>query len=364
MEKSTTTSGSRKPKRSSANSILLLILIAGLLLGNIWRESRGLNGLVECRLPSAAGNNHTVTANSYAVDEMERLRRLAKYFQTYRYIPPAPRYEALDPIPSKACGSGPDFEPWWKLDTKQRSRLNEDRKIYEIFFKDDFPDHKGTYLELGAYNGMDESNSRFFDVCLGWKGLLIEGNPVVYPRTIESRPYAHKMSLAPSCSAEYEAVNKTIPFFKQKWTNGGLVGHAKAYTTNKTSIVHVPCAPLSPILQDVFANDNDDDDDETNHTTRSLPTLDFFSLDVEGSEALVLSTIDFRAVQINIFLIEVFNAFCKDNNCEVRRRVRAKLQAEGYKRYEGLVIQSDVYVHPSSPFQVPLWATKSKNPVG
>ena len=272
------------------------------------------------------------------------MKRFWKYSQTYRYIPPASRYDYI-PVPAKECGAGPDFDPWWKLSGKDRSRLGEDKFIYETFFKNQNNNFTGTYVELGAYNGRIESNTRFFDLCLGWKGLLIEGNPENYEKTIFNRPYAHKMSLAPSCSAEYEAVNKTIQFYRYPMTNVGLVGHAKTYEKKPT--VDVPCGPLSPIFEDVFAEDTE------NGAGSLLPTLDFFSLDVEGAEMLVLSTIDFQAVRINILMIEIDNDHCTGAQCQVRKDVRAKMEAEGYKRYERLVHASDIYVHPESPFQIP-----------
>jgi hypothetical protein len=46
----------------------------------------------------------------------------------------------------------------------------------------------GTYIELGAYDGVQERNTRFFDGCLGWDGLLLEANPRIYQRTMGTRP--------------------------------------------------------------------------------------------------------------------------------------------------------------------------------
>lgn len=289
--------------------------------------------------------------------ENDKMKRWIKYSKKYRYISPASRDDYAQPVPIKQCGTGPDYAPWFQLDIKERSRFHEDKIIYELLFKNSTTtsatttrsgggDSGGTYLELGAFNGVQESNTRFFDDCLGWKGLLIEANPGIYQETIENRPFAHKMSFAPSCSAE-----STVPFHRVKWTNGGLQGYAVAYNNSKAKpTVDVPCGPLSPVLADIFADDHWD-----NNTTTApvLPTLDFFSLDVEGAEALVLSTIDFQAIRINVLMIEIQNSFCTDNNCEVRRQVRAKMALEGYQRYEGLVRASDVYVHPESRFQIP-----------
>jgi len=263
--------------------------------------------------------------------------RLLKYFLKYRYIPPATKFEWVSPyLRGTECGEGPDFEPWFSQGVEQRSRLEEDRIIYESFFKG--KDIKnGTYIELGGYDGRTESNSHFFEKCLGWKGLLIEGNPENYHKLVTNRRYAHKMSFAPSCDAAYEAENKTVEFYWYPMTNVGLLGSATTYEGKQT--VSVPCGPLSPVVEDIFQ--------EGEH-------INFFSLDVEGAEMMVLNTINFKKVNIDILMIEVENQNCKKNvDCVVRNQVRAKMEEEGYVRYEDFVHASDVYVHPNSPFQMP-----------
>jgi hypothetical protein len=52
---------------------------------------------------------------------------------------------------------------------------------------------KGTYIELGAFDGKTESNTIFFDKCLGWEGLLIEGQSDSYEKVILNRPHAVKL---------------------------------------------------------------------------------------------------------------------------------------------------------------------------
>ena len=213
--------------------------------------------------------------------------------------------------------------------------MNEDKIVYEKLFKDkNHSSSPPTFLELGAFDGKRESNTRFFEVCLGWKGLLIEGNPRKYQELVTNRPGAHRMSFAPSCDATIHD-NQTVAFHDFPWTNAGMEGHALGYKGDRT--VDVPCGKLGPVLQDIFPNKE---------------PISFFSLDVEGAEVLVLNTIDFSKVMIEVMMIEIKNAFCKDNSCETRQQIRAKMKQEGYQRYEGLVAASDVYVHPNSRFQI------------
>jgi hypothetical protein len=269
-----------------------------------------------------------------ARDLLQDAARKVKYVNTYNYSLP------VGPIssPASECGKSPDFEDFFKLSLKERSRFNEDKIVYETLFKNKMNGNDtGTYVELGAFQGRTESNSAFFDLCLGWKGLLIEGNPVHYSTLVQNRPHAHKMSFAPSCDAQFEAINKTVEFHAKRFTNAGLRGQAKAY--DGTSTVPVPCGPFGPVLQDVFEEEQ---------------RIMFFSLDVEGAELMVLDTINFDKIIIEVMMIEVENSFCrKKTTCETRDRVRAKMTALGYQRYEGVVRASDIHVHPRSRFQMP-----------
>jgi hypothetical protein len=263
-----------------------------------------------------------------------QVTRMTKYNTSYHYHPP----EAPIPFPTQECGQAPDFGDFFKLNNRVRSRLNEDKIVYEILFKKIIDSSiKGTFVELGAFDGSIESNSMFFERCLGWKGLLIEGNPENFKKVLANRPLSHRMSFAPSCDAEYEMVNKTVQFYRYPMTNVGLVGSAKTYEGKPT--VDVPCGPLGPVLQDVFEEEQ---------------RIAFFSLDVEGAEPMVLETIDFDSKQIiiEVLMIEVENDNCR-RLCETRDKVRAKMAKHGYQRYEKVVQKSDIYIHPQSRFQMP-----------
>uniref|UniRef100_A0A7S3V498 Methyltransferase FkbM domain-containing protein n=2 Tax=Chaetoceros debilis TaxID=122233 RepID=A0A7S3V498_9STRA len=266
---------------------------------------------------------------------------IALYESDYNYKPPENSFDL--PVDNtvfahmKECGYGPDFGKYFTLNDSRRSNTNEDKKIYERFFKKrieegDFNGRGGTFIELGAFDGLHETNSRFYEACLGWEGLLIEGNPVVYEALLANRPSAHRMSLAPSCKEK----GGRVQFADVAVTNAGLPGHAKDYDKRKT-FVDVPCGPLGPILQDVFEE--------------SSGRIDYMSLDVEGAEALVLNTIDFEKIRIDVAMIEVENSFCiKNEPCEVRDQVRKIMKEAGYIQKYGVVRRSDVWVHPDSPY--------------
>jgi len=65
-----------------------------------------------------------------------------------------------------------------------KSQSKEDRKLMEWFGGL----CGGTYIEMGALDGLIFSNSHAFHMALDWKGLLIEGSPRSYKQLIVNRP--------------------------------------------------------------------------------------------------------------------------------------------------------------------------------
>jgi len=189
---------------------------------------------------------------------------------------------------------------------------------------------------MGAFNGVTESNSRFFELCLEWEGILIEPNPIMYPQLFRNRPHAHKLSFAPSCSLEEEKAGKEIMFHDYNQPNAGITGFAKTYDGRHE--VPVPCGTLTPVILDLIPDGR----------------IHFFSLDVEGAEPLVLENIDFNQVFIDVLMVESYNSHCpkEPRSCETREKARAIMEEEGYLLYKGIVTKSDVYIHPKSELLV------------
>ena len=239
--------------------------------------------------------------------------------------------------PDLSCGTSPDFFDFFLLPKSQRSRFFEDKIIYDTFFKDmtlpspsSSGNHKsnlpqGTYVELGAFDGREESNSLFFDKCLGWRGLLIEAQSKSYQKMIQNRPQAVKLSFSPTC----QHVNDTAKFYDYPLSNNGMEGLARSYIGKST--IEVPCGPFTPVLKDVFGPDG---------------IISFLSLDVEGAEAMVLNTIDFtRPPFFDVIMIEIQNTYCPNANCPNVYEVR-KIMAltQKYALFTDVVEASDVYV--------------------
>lgn len=155
----------------------------------------------------------------------------------------------------------------------------------------------GTYMEMGALNGLSFSNSYVFNKAFGWKGLMVELVPSNYEKLVVNRPNEIATINAAVCSEPkvlhfYEkkglgAVNGVWEFAapdfrKRAWPNATL-----ADTTE------IQCRRLQDIIDEVMGE-----------STEAGVYFDFFSLDIEGAEIEALLSIDFDRVNFGVLVIE------------------------------------------------------------
>ena len=171
----------------------------------------------------------------------------------------------------------------------------------------------GTYLEMGALNGLSGSNSYLFNKQLGWKGLLIEPSPNQFNDLVRNRPDELATVQAAVCDSEQTLhyVNKgavggiwefTTPSYRASWW--------KNITLDSPEVLTISCKPMSKIL-----------DQHVGETVY----FDFYSLDVEGAELTVLQSIDFDKVGFGIIFLEA-----SGHNERKNLAVKSLLTSNGY----------------------------------
>ncbi|CAG0912358.1 unnamed protein product [Notodromas monacha] len=128
----------------------------------------------------------------------------------------------------------------------------------------------GVFVEAGAYNGEELSNSLFFEKERGWSGLLIEPDPWNYYALRKRNRNARSIQ----CCLSKELLGQTIDF-KQSDTMGRVVTPEE-----KKSLpgiyTKVKCFPLGLVL-----------------IAAGIRRVDLLSLDIEGRELEVLSHFPF-----------------------------------------------------------------------
>ena len=152
-------------------------------------------------------------------------------------------------------------------------QLLEDKHIHERYFHGV---RNRVFLELGAFNGVTYSNTKFFEDTLGWTGVLIEPHPEAYKALTVNRPHCKTYQCAVStCTGEVEfIVNSNGPVSSVKEFTSDR--HQKAWHDRGTTLtVRVPSRPLGSILREA-----------------GVTRIDFWSLDVEGGELEVLKSMD------------------------------------------------------------------------
>lgn len=165
----------------------------------------------------------------------------------------------------------------------------------------------GIFVEVGAFDGKQGSNTKFFEDNLGYTGALIEPIPACIPKIMQNRKsLVYNYAIHPSettvkfvgASAVAGIVDEMSEKHKQEWFPD----------MEESNIVEVPAAPLASILH--HAN---------------ISHIDFLSIDVEGGELLVLQSIDWPAVEIYVICIELDGTNpAKDEAC------REILRSQGF----------------------------------
>jgi hypothetical protein len=184
----------------------------------------------------------------------------------------------------------------------------------------------GTYIEMGAFNGMEMSNTYVLNKELGWKGILIEGNPNQKANLMQNRPNEIALVNAGVCK-EVTTVHYVeawgpvsgiwefaSPTFREKWW--------KNIEFDSPKVKPIQCMPLTNIIQENMAG-------LAVTADAAAPTgkilIDFFSLDVEGGELEVLQSVDFNTIEFGMIVVEQ-----DDHNPKKDLEVVNMLVKEGY----------------------------------
>ncbi|XP_066957636.1 protein Star-like isoform X2 [Macrobrachium rosenbergii] len=138
---------------------------------------------------------------------------------------------------------------------------------------------EGFFVEVGALDGETSSSTLYLERELGFKGLLIEPNPVNYEILLgkHRKAYILQAALSPTTSSA-----------ELLFTGSGQQGHLAKDETSET--IHVKSFPFYSIL-----------------SALDISFIDVFNLDIEGFEFKVLKTIPFDRVKVGILIVEHLN---------------------------------------------------------
>lgn len=201
-----------------------------------------------------------------------------------------------------------------KVLKKSKSQIRQDLMVLSTL---DFKIN-GFFIEFGATNGIDLSNTYLLEKHFGWRGILAEPARVWHKDLVKNR----------SCFIEKSCV----------WSQSGSI----------LNFNEVDAPEISTIAQfngvDMHSN-NRKNGVEYKVSTISLNDLlekynapvdiDFLSIDTEGSEFEILNAFDFSKYNFKIIC-------CEHNHTPMRENIYSLLKRHGYiRKYEAHSMMDD-----------------------
>ena len=221
----------------------------------------------------------------------------------------------------------------------QASRSHEDILLLNLLHAaaqmDPNGNGRGTFVELGALDGEDGSQSYLLETCYNWSGVLIEASPINYAKintTLRARSAVFNSAV---CIPPPGKQTGSVTMMAGGGSVAGVAGmmprglEKRWMKERGQATMSVPCKELGRIMFDAGHNG-----------------ATFLSLDVEGSERIVLDTLNGTAVPFRVVLVEA-----DGRDVSKDRAVRTILTRGGLVQVEHPLIRqsgskNELFVHP------------------
>lgn len=188
-------------------------------------------------------------------------------------------------------------------------------------------DRPGFFVDVGAGDPYEDSNTHLLRHAYGWRGVAIEPRLDMYQKLLDI-PAVQPVHAVVSPSFKYSPYNRMARFYRHKTipthstTRSPFISKALDY-----DLVQVPQYSLYKIL----------------NLCDAPKTINYLSLDVEGDELQILNGFPFSEYCFECITVE------HNQNEQDRSSIHNILVPEGYQRVEGPpgLYWDDCYVHNS-----------------
>jgi FkbM family methyltransferase len=173
---------------------------------------------------------------------------------------------------------------------KYYSQIGQDKFIDELFNQK----RDGIFIDIGAFDGMEDSNSLFFEETRNWTGICIEPSPLEFNKLNSFR----KSININACVSDYDGKTDFVYIEGYARTLSGIPSnYDPKHVVRIQNDVRINGGKFHQIKSDVFRL-------QTIIDKYLNKNIDFCSIDTEGSELKVLESIDFAKTSIQVFAIE------------------------------------------------------------
>lgn len=159
------------------------------------------------------------------------------------------------------------------------NKIPLDKKLDNLFCGK----REGIYIELGAFDGLSQSNTAFFEFYRHWKGVLIEPSKDSYELCCKNRPNSVVLNMC-CVSDEYKLDTIKGDF------NSITMASVNGSRLNSDKLVEVNCTTLEKIINTHLEN----------------KPIDLLSLDTEGYEFEILKGLNLDKNRPKYMLIEIY----------------------------------------------------------
>jgi FkbM family methyltransferase len=158
----------------------------------------------------------------------------------------------------------------------------------------------GFFIEVGAYDGIQTSNTYIFEKDLDWDGICIEANPQIFNSLVKNRK------------------SKNINIAINNYQGECFFGVDKVSNQGNK----VLCNTLNNILVE----------------NNCPKVIDYLSLDIEGFEFIALESLDFDYFEIGLITVEHNSYFVGENE---KNKIFDLLNKNGFTRTNNDVLCED-----------------------
>jgi len=170
----------------------------------------------------------------------------------------------------------------------------------------------GYFVEIGAGDGVINSNTCMLERKFNWQGVLVEPRRSAIPSLLANRPLSVKMGYCVIGNKAWPPGQEhSVPFTEMQW---GDLSVQEGYGQDHMALHRQPLDTY-PVYAYTL--------DEILHYAQAPKQIDYMSIDTEGSEYDILAAFDFSRYDIQLLTVE-------HNFTENRAKTRALLEANGY----------------------------------
>lgn len=168
------------------------------------------------------------------------------------------------------------------------SQAGQDRFLDTFIFRGK---RKGTFIEIGGFDGVMGSNCLFFEAFRGWKGIMIEPSPQQMQHAKLIRSCECVEAAIAATEGQTEFVNVTDGYTQMSGLKNTFMApelaQIRAHPMHKEEVLRIPAYRLDNVLK-----------------ARKIKDIDYISLDVEGAEQSILESFPFEDFNITAWSIE------------------------------------------------------------